>query len=67
MAFDKSKRRLKIRRGIRAKISGTTDKPRFSVFKSNKALYVQLIDDAEGTTLLSNSTRPSGFAGLYFL
>lgn len=38
---------------IRAQISGTSERPRFSVFKSNKALYAQLIDDETGTTLAS--------------
>lgn len=41
---------------IRAKISGTTEMPRFSVFKSNKYLYAQLIDDTKGNTLVSASS-----------
>lgn len=41
------------RKKIRAKISGTSARPRLSVFKSNKALYAQLIDDNTGTTLAS--------------
>jgi len=44
-------RRQKLRRSIRKKISGTPERPRLSVFKSNKAIYAQLINDAEGTTL----------------
>jgi large subunit ribosomal protein L18 len=39
------------RKKIRAKISGTAERPRLSVFKSNKALYAQLIDDVSGKTL----------------
>lgn len=42
---------------IRAKISGTADKPRLSVFKSNKHISVQLIDDASGKTLASVHSR----------
>lgn len=42
---------------IRAKISGTSEKPRLSVFKSNKYIYAQLIDDAKGTTLASSEGK----------
>lgn len=41
----KLERRLKIKRGIRAKLSGTAARPRMSVFRSNKQIYVQLIND----------------------
>lgn len=51
MAINKSNRRLRIKRGIRKKISGTAEKPRLSVFKSNKGIYAQLIDDINGHTL----------------
>jgi large subunit ribosomal protein L18 len=57
MAFDKVSRRLKIRRGIRKKISGTADRPRLSVFKSNTAIYAQLIDDVAGLTLAAASSK----------
>lgn len=55
----KSKRlsRLKIKRRVRNKISGTADKPRLSVFKSNKQIYCQLIDDLAGVTLGSASSK----------
>ena len=56
MAFNKQARRLRIRRGIRNKISGTADRPRLSVFKSNKAIYAQIIDDVKGHTLASVSS-----------
>ena len=62
MAVDKLARRQKIRRRIRGKISGTAERPRFSVFRSNKEIYVQLIDDATGNTLLAASTRDKDFA-----
>ncbi|WP_207432893.1 50S ribosomal protein L18 [Sabulibacter ruber] len=56
MAFDKSKRRLRIRRSIRNKVSGTAQRPRLSVFRSNKYIYAQLIDDVQGITLASSSS-----------
>ena len=60
MAIDKQNRRLRIRRGIRNKISGTADRPRLSVFKSNKAIYAQLINDESGHTLTSASSLELG-------
>jgi large subunit ribosomal protein L18 len=47
----KSDRRLKRRRRVRAKVSGTAQRPRISVFRSNHGLSAQLIDDAAGCTL----------------
>ena len=49
--------RQKIRYRIRKKISGTAAKPRLSVFRSNNDIYTQLIDDANGVTLASASSR----------
>jgi large subunit ribosomal protein L18 len=57
MATKKELRRLRIRRSIRTKISGTTVKPRLSVFRSNKEIYAQLIDDEKGTTIASASSQ----------
>jgi len=51
MATKKVANRLRIRRGIRNKISGTATKPRLSVFKSNKSIYAQIIDDTQGVTI----------------
>ena len=56
MSLNKSERRLRIKRGIRNKISGTANKPRLSVFRSNKNIYAQLIDDNAGVTLGSFSS-----------
>ena len=56
MAFDKSARRAKIKRRIRKNISGTPEMPRLSVFRSNKQIYAQIIDDSTGTTLVSASS-----------
>ena len=57
MATVKSLRRVRISRGIRKKISGTVAKPRLSVFRSNAGIYVQVIDDLSGKTLVSASTK----------
>ena len=64
MAFNKEKRRLRIRRGIRSKVSGTSEKPRLSVFKSNKAIYAQIIDDTTGRTLTAASSSETGNKGV---
>ena len=50
-------RRNKIKTRIRGKISGTPTRPRMSVFRSNKAIYVQLIDDLAGATLCASSSK----------
>lgn len=50
-------RRQKIRYRIRKKIGGSAQKPRLSVFRSNSDIYVQLIDDTNGVTLASASSR----------
>jgi len=54
----KSLNKIRKRRAckVRAKILGTGEKPRLSLFRSNKYIYVQLIDDTEGKTLVSTST-----------
>ena len=48
--------RLRRKRRARAKIFGTSEKPRLSIFRSNRYIYVQLIDDKTGKTLISAST-----------
>ncbi|MEX0769098.1 MAG: 50S ribosomal protein L18 [Balneolaceae bacterium] len=53
----KKERRNKIRRRIRSTIRGTAERPRFSVYKSNKYIYLQLINDMDGQTLLANSSN----------
>ncbi len=45
---------------VRARINGTVEKPRLSIFRSNKYLYAQLIDDSSGKTLMSFSTLGAG-------
>jgi large subunit ribosomal protein L18 len=58
----KALRRQKIRYGIRKKVSGTAQKPRLSVFRSNSDIYVQLIDDNDGRTLAAVSSRDKDIA-----
>jgi large subunit ribosomal protein L18 len=55
----KNAKRLKRKLRIRAKVSGTADRPRLAVFRSNKALYVQLVNDADATTVCSASVKGS--------
>lgn len=49
-------RRQRIKTRVRGKISGTAQRPRLSVFRSNRQIYAQIIDDAEGRTLVSASS-----------
>ncbi|MBL7710104.1 MAG: 50S ribosomal protein L18 [Chitinophagales bacterium] len=58
----KSQRRQNIRYRIRRKISGSTGKPRLSVFRSNADVYAQLIDDTKGETLAAASSRDKDIA-----
>ena len=53
MSKNKQDRKFRIKKSIRRKISGTAEKPRLSVYRSNRALYAQLIDDTKGHTLVS--------------
>lgn len=57
MALTKQERRFRIKWRIRKHIKGTAEKPRMSVFRSNKQIYVQFIDDLERKTLLSVCSR----------
>lgn len=52
----KTDRRTKIKLRVRAKIKGTTERPRLTVFRSNKQIYAQVIDDLTGKTLASASS-----------
>jgi large subunit ribosomal protein L18 len=60
MSLTKSDRRQRIRFRIRKIVSGTAAKPRLSVFRSNKEIYAQLIDDVNGVTLAAASSREKG-------
>lgn len=62
MALSKLDRRIRIKRRIRKVVSGTAERPRMSVHRSNKEIYAQLIDDISGKTLVSASSRDKGVA-----
>jgi large subunit ribosomal protein L18 len=56
-------RRDRIKKSIRQKISGTSERPRLSVYRSNTGVYAQLIDDSNGTTLAAASSKTEGLKG----
>lgn len=56
MIRNKALRRAKIKSRIRSKVIGTAELPRLCVFRSNKAIYAQIIDDTKGVTLVSSSS-----------
>lgn len=60
MALSKLDRRRRIHNRVRRKIQGTSMRPRLAVYRSNKAIYCQLIDDSKGLTLASASSREDG-------
>jgi large subunit ribosomal protein L18 len=60
---DKNVARLRRHRRVRAKVAGTTARPRLDVFRSSKHIYAQIIDDATGTTLAAASSLDKGFDG----
>jgi len=60
---DKNKLRQKRHKRIRRNLSGTAERPRLSVFRSNKNIYAQLIDDVEGVTLASASSLDTDVSG----
>ena len=57
MALSKRDRRARIKRRIKKVVTGTTAQPRLSVFRSNKEIYAQLVDDNAATTLVAVSSR----------
>ena len=57
MALTKNQRRLRIKSRIRKVVSGTGSKPRLAVFRSNKEIYAQLVDDVTGITISAASSR----------
>ena len=61
--FDKNAQRKKRHIRVRGKISGTPERPRLSVFRSNANIYAQIIDDVNGVTLASASTLDKEFEG----
>lgn len=64
MAVTKIERRLKIKRRIRRDVFGTTEKPRMSVFRSNKQISVQVIDDIASRTIVSATSKNKDIEGV---
>lgn len=63
MAYNKKEyRRNRIKNRVRKIVSGTATRPRLSVFRSNRDIYVQLIDDEAGVTMVSASSKIAGIA-----
>ena len=62
MKNKKEFQRSRAKRRVRAKISGTGERPRLSVFRSNKQIYAQIIDDAAGKTLVAASSSDKSIA-----
>lgn len=60
---NKKEARVRRHRRVRAKVFGTGTRPRLAVYKSNRYLYAQLIDDSEGTTLAAFSSRSKEIKG----
>ncbi len=57
MALTKNERRIRIKNRIRKVVSGTEARPRLAVFRSNKEIYAQVVDDVTGKTLAAASSR----------
>ena len=64
MSFNKTNRRNRIKKRIRKIIIGTNKKPRLSVFRSNKEIYSQIINDSNGETIISASSREKVIADI---
>ena len=61
---DTRSQRIKRHKRVRGKVAGTPERPRLSVFRSEKHIYAQIIDDVAGRTLVSASSVEKGFEGL---
>jgi len=62
MSLTKLERRIRIKHRIRKRLSGIAERPRMSVYRSNKEIYVQLVDDVQGKTLIAASSREKDIA-----
>ena len=62
MALTKNERRLRIKNRIRKVVSGTESRPRLAVFRSNKEIYAQVVDDVTGKTIAAASSRDKDIA-----
>ena len=62
MALSKQDRRTKLKKRIRRDITGTQERPRLSVFRSNKEIYAQIVNDENGQTIVAASSRDKDVA-----
>lgn len=62
--FDSNKARIKRHKRVRAHISGTAERPRLAVYRSNANISAQIIDDVKGVTLVSATTLEASFEGI---
>ena len=63
MSLTKSQRRARIKSRVRTVVSGTAERPRLSIYRSNKQIYAQIIDDVQGTTLTAASSSDKSIIG----
>lgn len=63
MALTKVQKRERIRERVRSKISGSAERPRLAVYRSNKEIYAQVVDDKSGKTLAAASSREKEISG----
>ncbi|MES2797069.1 MAG: 50S ribosomal protein L18 [Bacteroidota bacterium] len=63
MAVKKLSRQARIKKSIRMKISGSSERPRLSVYRSNTAVYAQIIDDSNGSTLVASYSKETEVKG----
>jgi len=63
MALTKVQRRTRIRSHVRKIVSGTAERPRLSVFRSNKQIYAQIVNDLQGTTMVAASSSDKTIGG----
>jgi len=63
MGLNKEQRRKRIHYRIRKKVQGTSERPRLAVYRSNKEIYVQLIDDVKGSTIASANSKECATTG----
>ena len=61
MTTKKEIRRFKLKKVIRKSVNGTSERPRLTIFRSNKEIYAQIIDDVTGVTLVSSSSKEKSF------
>ena len=61
--FDKNAQRMKRHTRVRGKISGTAERPRLNVYRSNANIYAQIIDDVNGVTLAAAASNEKDFEG----